>query len=83
MKLHEQSIYIQVPRRYAKPYAQKIKNIIWTRFESTSEVEDLSFDGDETSEVMIYFLSTNEQLKQLQLIIQTIFADITFTTEKD
>lgn len=76
MKFNEQELHISVPKKYAKPYAQKIKNILWTRFESTAEVEDRSFDGDEEADISIYFLSTDDQCVQLVGLITTYFGNI-------
>lgn len=76
MKFEQQELTIEVPKKYAKPYAQKIKNILWTKFESTAEVEDRSFDSDENSDITIYFLSTNEQYTQLVALVLTYFGNI-------
>ena len=76
MKFNQQEINISVPRKYAKPYAQKIKNILWTRFESSAEVEDRSFEGDEEADISIYFLSTNDQCVQLIGLINSYFGNI-------
>lgn len=76
MKFNQQEISISVPKKYAKPYAQKIKNILWTRFESSAEIEDRSFDGDEEADISIYFLSTDDQYTQLIALIITYFGNI-------
>lgn len=69
----EQVISIETSKFYAKPYAQKIKNIIWNQFDSTCEVENCSFDTDETVSINIYFLSTDEQYFKLIKIIEERF----------
>ena len=44
--LKEREINFTTNRMYVKPYTQKIKSIIWNKFESSCEVEDRSFDSD-------------------------------------
>lgn len=73
MKYKEYSLSLSVSRKYAKPYIQKIKQLIWNRFESTCEVEDNSFDVDEDSNVTIYFLATVEQAILLKEMIAASF----------
>lgn len=72
-KFREQTITIEVDKFYAKPYVQKIKNIIWNQFDSTCEVENCSFDTDETVCMKLYFLSTDEQYEKILQILDTRF----------
>lgn len=73
MKFKEQKLQIQVAKTYAKPYVQKIKSIIWSRFDSVCEVEDNSFDSDEEANLTLYFLATEQQLDSLKGIIERNF----------
>lgn len=73
MKYKEQELEIYVDRKYAKPYVQKIKNIIWTRYDSVCEVEDKSFEADDEASLFLYFLCTDDQLLQLVDILQRVF----------
>lgn len=73
MKFKEQKLQIQVAKTYAKPYVQKIKSIIWSRFDSVCEVEDNSFDSDEEANLTLYFLATEQQLDSLTGIIERNF----------
>lgn len=71
--IREQILTIEVSKHYAKPYAQKIKSIIWNQFDSTCEVENCSFDTDETMTIKLYFLSTDEQYERLTDILDNRF----------
>lgn len=71
--IREQILTIEVSKHYAKPYAQKIKSIIWNQFDSTCEVENCSFDTDETMTIKLYFLSTDEQYERLLDILDNRF----------
>lgn len=76
--IKEQQLTIEASKRFAKPYVQKIKNIIWSQFESTCEVENHSFDTDETMEITLYFLCTDEQYERLGTILSTRFQSESF-----
>ncbi|UQR01249.1 hypothetical protein LQ057_02710 [Enterococcus gallinarum] len=56
----EREIVFTTNRMYVKPYVQKIKSIIWNKFESTCEVEDRSFDSDEIPSIVMYFIVSDE-----------------------
>lgn len=71
--IREQILTIEVSKHYAKPYAQKIKSIIWNQFDSTCEVENCSFDTDETMTIKLYFLCTDEQYERLLDILDNRF----------
>lgn len=71
--IREQILTIEVGKHYAKPYAQKIKSIIWNQFDSTCEVKNCSFDTDETMTIKLYFLSTDEQYERLLDILDNRF----------
>ncbi len=71
--IREQILTIEVSKHYAKPYAQKIKSIIWNQFDSTCEVENCSFDTDETMTIKLYFLCTDEQYERLTDILDNRF----------
>lgn len=73
MKFKEQKLQIQVAKTYAKPYVQKLKSIIWSRFDSVCEVEDNSFDSDEEADLTLYFLATDQQLEQFADIVTNYF----------
>lgn len=69
----ERSLTVLVKRKYAKCYIQKIKSIIWNRFDSVCEVQDNSFDCDEEVEFTLYFLSTKKQMEELISVIDFRF----------
>ena len=71
--IREQILTIEVSKHYAKPYAQKIKSIIWNQFDSTCEIENCSFDTDETMTIKLYFLCTDEQYERLTDILDNRF----------
>lgn len=73
MEYKELSLVLSVKKVYTKPYVQKIKSILWNRFDSTCEVEDNSFDGDDYSDVTIYFIATDEQAGKLKEVIEKSF----------
>lgn len=73
MKFKEQKLQIQVAKTYAKPYVQKIKSVIWNKFEAVCEVVDNSFDTDEDVTIELYFLATEQQLESLTGIIERNF----------
>jgi len=61
---------------YVKPYTQKIKSIIWYKFETTCEVEDRSFDSDETPTIALYFVISDDQFQNLQMAIPKLLPDL-------
>ncbi len=71
--IREQILTIEVSKHYAKPYGQKIKSIIWNQFDSTCEIENCSFDTDETMTIKLYFLCTDEQYERLLDILDNRF----------
>lgn len=72
----EREIIFTTNRMYVKPYTQKIKSIIWNKFESTCEVEDRSFDGDETPTIALYFVVSDDQFQKLQMAIPKLLPDL-------
>ncbi|MGX7134116.1 hypothetical protein [Enterococcus thailandicus] len=72
--IREQILTIEVSKYYAKPYVQKLKSIVWNQFDSTCEVENCSFDTDETMTIKLYFLSTDEQYERLIAILENRFS---------
>lgn len=73
MEYRELSIIMSVKKVYTKPYIQKIKSILWNKFDATCEVEDNSFDGDDYSDVRIYFIATDDQAAKLKEVINKSF----------
>lgn len=69
----KQKVTIKVNRLYAKPYVQKIKSLIWDKFDSVCEIVDNSFSEDEEVEIDLYFLSTEQQLNLLTDIVEKSF----------
>lgn len=69
----EKELKLTVSKRYAKPYIQKIKNIIWDQFNSVCEFESSSFDFDDEVEVSLFFLCTEKQYQQLLDILKLRF----------
>lgn len=69
----KQKVTIKANRLYAKPYVQKIKSVIWNKFEAVCEVVDNSFDTDEDVTIELYFLATEQQLDSLTGIIERNF----------
>lgn len=72
----EREIVFTTNRMYVKPYVQKIKSIIWNKFESTCEVEDRSFDSDEIPTVAMYFVVSDEQFEKLQVALPKLLPDL-------
>ncbi|MGH1816623.1 hypothetical protein [Enterococcus casseliflavus] len=72
----EREIVFTTTRMYVKPYVQKIKSIIWNKFESTCEVEDRSFESDETPTIALYFVVTDDQFQKLQMAIPKLLPDL-------
>ncbi|MGF2943016.1 hypothetical protein [Enterococcus xiangfangensis] len=71
--IKEKQIKITVKKRYAKPYIQKIKNIVWNQFEAVCEFESESFDFDEEVNITLFFLCTEKQYNHLLEIIRSRF----------
>lgn len=72
----EREIIFTTNRMYVKPYTQKIKSIIWNKFESTCEVEDRSFDSDATPTIALYFVVSDDQFQKLQMAIPKLLPDL-------
>lgn len=72
----EREIVFTTNRMYVKPYVQKIKSIIWNKFESTCEVEDRSFDSDEIPSIAMYFIVSDEQFEKLQVALPKLLPDL-------
>lgn len=72
----EREIIFTTNRMYVKPYTQKIKSIIWNKFESSCEVEDRSFDSDETPTIALYFVVSDDQFQKLQMAIPKLLPDL-------
>ena len=72
----EREIIFTTNRMYVKPYTQKIKSIIWYKFDSTYEVEDRSFDSDETPTIALYFVISDDQFQKLQMSIPKLLPDL-------
>ena len=72
----EREIVFTTTRLYVKPYVQKIKSIIWNKFESTCEVEDRSFESDETPTIALYFVVSDDQFQKLQMAIPKLLPDL-------
>lgn len=71
--IKEKQLKLTVSKKYAKPYIQKIKSIVWNQFDSVCEFENNSFDIDEEVEVTLFFLCTEKQYDHLLEIIRNRF----------
>jgi hypothetical protein len=72
----ERELVFTTNRKYVKPYIQKIKSVIWNKFESTCEVEDRSFDSDETPTIALYFVASDDQFQKLQMALPALLPDL-------
>lgn len=72
--LKKQCLTINVERKYMKSSISKVKNILWDRFETNTEIEDDSFSSDEDRELSFFFIATDEQYKKLVSIIESNFS---------
>jgi hypothetical protein len=72
----ERKIIFTTKLSYIKPYTQKIKTIIWNKFESSCEVENLSFDSDEAPTIAMYFILSDDQYQKLQTAIPLLLPDL-------
>jgi len=72
----ERELVFTTNRKYVKPYIQKIKSVIWNKFESTCEVEDRSFDIDETPTIALYFVASDDQFQKLQMALPALLPDL-------